>query len=563
MLRSQRLILILSILVSNAHAQSPFLQRNSDMYYLLDRYDILQSSISDSVHTAAHPITQKDAVSFLENYQANHLSTLSANEKWEIEQFISKYGEWASSGDGAIHAKRPLFHHIYKKKSHLYHVQTPDYTIVFDPILYYQQGIETNNTKQNLFVNTKGLEARGNILKRIGFYTVFTDNQERGPLSAQQYIIDRKAVPGVGYYKDFKIEKPGKATDYIYAAGYLDASLAKNKINITFGQDRLQIGDGYRSLFLSDFGTNYTFLRVNTKLGRFNYQNLFLELMPQFARGSDRLLPNKYATMHHLSVNVASWLNIGFFESVVFARENHFDFGYLNPIILYRSVEQFKGSPDNAMLGFNFKINTKARAVIYGQAILDEFNFKFIKEGNGWWANKFGFQVGAKMVDLFGVKNLMVQPEVNIIRPFIYSYKDSLSDYTHYNQSLAHPYGANLMEASLQIRYKPCKKLYLSLKSFYNKQGRDTSASISFGGNIYKPNYLRNGNQGIFMFNGYGTGVVFANLNASYEVKDNLFLDIGGILRNEKSAHPYNPSYKSLFFYTGLRLNAIRRQYDY
>jgi hypothetical protein len=367
----------------------------------------------------------------------------------------------------------------------------------------------------------------------------------------------------LGTIKILKSKSQVKQTDYIYAAGYLDASLAKNKINITFGQDRLQIGDGYRSLFLSDFGTNYTFLRVNTKLGRFNYQNLFLELMPQFARGSDRLLPNKYATMHHLSVNVASWLNIGFFESVVFARENHFDFGYLNPIILYRSVEQFKGSPDNAMLGFNFKINTKARAVIYGQAILDEFNFKFIKEGNGWWANKFGFQVGAKMVDLFGVKNLMVQPEVNIIRPFIYSYKDSLSDYTHYNQSLAHPYGANLMEASLQIRYKPCKKLYLSLKSFYNKQGRDTSASISFGGNIYKPNYLRNGNQGIFMFNGYGTGVVFANLNASYEVKDNLFLDIGGILRNEKSAHPYNPSYKSLFFYTGLRLNAIRRQYDY
>ena len=326
---------------------------------------------------------------------------------------------------------------------------------------------------------------------------------------------------------------------------------------------KFHMGDGYRSLFLSDFGSNYLFMRLNTRLGRFNYQNLYMELTPQYARGGDRLLPKKYAAIHHLSINLNSWLNIGVFESVVFARKEIFEFQYLNPIILYRSVEQSLGSPDNSMLGLNFKINTKIKAVVYGQILLDEFNFSRIKENNGWWANKYGFQLGLKMADMFGVKNLLVQPELNIIRPYTYSYFDSLADFSHYNQSLAHPYGSNLMELSLNIHYKPSKKMYLSLRSFYNKQGRDTSSNISFGGNIFSSYNNRNGETGIYMFNGYSSEVFYSNLNLAYELKDNLFFDIGGGYRIESSSHPKNPSFSSAMFSVGLRLNAVRRQYDY
>ena len=63
------------------------------------------------------------------------------------------------------------------------------------------------------------------------------------------------------------------------------------------------------------------------------YQNLFLELTPQYQRGADQQLPHKYATIHHLSVNATRWLNIGVFESVVFGRANRYEFSYLNPII--------------------------------------------------------------------------------------------------------------------------------------------------------------------------------------------------------------------------------------
>jgi len=211
----------------------------------------------------------------------------------------------------------------------------------------------------------------------------------------------------------------------------------------------------------------------------------------------------------------------------------------------------------------NFKINTKIRSVIYGQLLLDEFRFDSLKANTGWWGNKYALQLGLKIADPLGIKNLLVQPELNIIRPYTYSYKDSVADFTHYNQALAHPYGANLMELSLNVHYKPAKKIYLSWRSFYNKQGRDTSTTVSFGGNIFKSYQNRSGESGIFMFNGYSSSVLYSNINMSYELRDNFFLDAGLAYRMENATHEPNPTRNSMLLSVGFRLNAIRRQYDY
>jgi hypothetical protein len=69
--------------------------------------------------------------------------------------------------------------------------------------------------------------------------------------------------------------------------------------------------------------------------------------------------------MHHLSMNVTRWLNIGLFEGVVFGRTNRFDFQYLNPIIFYRHIEGTLGSPDNAVAGLDFKANVAKRFQFY------------------------------------------------------------------------------------------------------------------------------------------------------------------------------------------------------
>jgi hypothetical protein len=46
--------------------------------------------------------------------------------------------------------------------------------------------------------------------------------------------------------------------------------------------------------FLSDFGANYLFLKLNTNVWKFNYQNIFAELTKFYPRGGDGLLTKKY-----------------------------------------------------------------------------------------------------------------------------------------------------------------------------------------------------------------------------------------------------------------------------
>lgn len=560
----KKVYVIFALLCFNSivYSQSSFMKRTMDDQFYIDRVDILNGKLSDSLFTSVNPMTQKDVVQFLESYLAKNSSTLSKREKEEITRIISKNGEWAANGDGAEKSKFPIWNVFYKKKSDFLNVKTDKVSFVLNPVINYQQMIETNNTGQNLFINSKGIEARAVIANRIGLYTTFTDNQERGPWNHQQYVATHDAVPGATYYKNFKPTKPGLAQDYLYASGYLDAEIIKNTVNASFGSSRFQLGDGYRSLFLSDFGSNYLFLKLNTRFWKINYQNLFMELTPQYARGGDKLLPKKYAAMHHLSINATKWLNIGLFEGIVFGRQDHYDFTYMNPIIFYRSVEQTNGSPDNAVMGLNFKINTKIRTVLYGQVLLDEFKFSEIKARNGWWANKYGIQLGFKIADLFNIKNLLIQGEVNMVRPFTYS-RDSVSNYTHYNQALAHPFGANFLEGNFIVNYKPIRNLQITWKSFYNKQGKDSSANISYGSDIFKSYKRKNAEYGINLFNGFPSEVLYSNLNFSYELRYNLFFDLGVGYRYQNSTNKATPAFSSTQIYSGIRLNAARRQYDY
>ena len=161
------------------------------------------------------------------------------------------------------------------------------------------------------------------------------------------------------------------------------------------------------------------------------------------------------------------------------------------------------GSADNALVGFDFKANVYKRLQLYGQVLFDEFNLKELKAGKGWWANKFGIQGGAKYINAFGVKNLDLQGEINLVRPFTYTHTDSVSNYTHYNQPLAHPLGANFMEAIGIVRYQPHPKWTTSARLILYRQGADTANKFHHGSNIFKLNGTRTGDYGFRLVAGH------------------------------------------------------------
>jgi hypothetical protein len=556
------LLLIFFLLPFCVFSQTTYLPQGDKANILLERLEI--KAQNDSVlnfSKTKYFNRSKYAINGVKSYlQQRDIASLSKVDAYNLQRLYLNNTEWLTVEEREQYkSRKPVWKNFYTSPANLYEVHVKDFDLVINPVVQYTLSKESDND-QSLFLNTRGLSVRGRIANKIGFAAYLTDNQERDPAYVQQWISDRKAVPGAGFYKSFK--DPG-GVDYFDARGYFTFNVTKY-IDVAFGYDRNFIGNGHRSLFLSDFGNSNLFLKLNTRIWKFNYQNLFMEVQNADARIGDKLIGKKYTVMHHLDINVTKWLNIGLFEGVVFGRENRFDLSYLNPIIFYRSIEQQNGSQDNAVVGLDAKANIAKRFQVYGQLLLDEFKLSEIKANRGWWANKFGIQMGAKYIDAFGIKNLDLQLEHNRVRPFTYSHRDSVANYTHYNQPLAHPLMANFKEFIGIARYQPAPKWMIQAKAIFYQQGRDTG-SVSYGSNIFLPHVppYRTSDYGFSIGSGWKTNVMYGSLLLSYEWKENLFFELFGVVRKQDTKTAPITSQNSTIVSFGVRWNMHRREFDF
>ena len=555
-----------------ATAQSTFINQGSKDNHFVERLEIKQQKNTDLNFSTLKPFNRKYIVGQAEfidsarlgftdslghdKYKEWNNQDLSAVDEYNLHSFLMNNTEWVSGPREDFKSKRPVLKTFYKTKANFLEVKTKDFFLALNPILQLAGGVETGTNHQTLFLNSRGVTVRGLIARKIGFSSTIIENQETGPKYFQQQVTNFRAVPGVGFYKPFKTN----GYDYFDARGYITFGATKY-INIQFGYDKNFIGAGYRSLFLSDWGNSYLFLKLNTKIWKFNYQNLFIELMPQFKKAGDTLLDRKYAAMHHLSVNVTKWLNIGLFEGVIFGRKNRFDFQYLNPIIFYRHIEGTVGSPDNAVAGIDFKANIAHHLQLYGQFLLDEFQLNTIKNDPTNWANKWGLQLGAKYIDAFGINNLDLQFEMNRVRPFTYSHGDTIANYTHYNQPLAHPLGANFQEFIGIAMYQPTPKWNIYAKAIYYFQGLD-SAGKNYGGNPFENYQSRTAQTGFKVGSGNKATCLNTFLQASYELRENIYLDASFQYRTYKLLNaPVKTN--STILTAGIRINMYKRDHDY
>ncbi len=553
-------------------SQTTYLMQGSKEYQFIDRLEIKQEQNTDLNFSTLKPYSRKaivrqteyldsarlgyaDSATGIDKYQMWTDLNLTKVDEYNLNSLLMNNSEWVSGSKESFMSRKPVLKSFYQTKPNLLEVNAPDFFLAVNPVLQLQQGFQSGNN-HSAFLNTRGITARGMIAGRVGFSTFLTDNQERGPQFFQSRVNMFNAVPGVGFYKSFKTT----GVDYFDARGYITFNAAKY-IDFQFGYDKNFIGNGYRSLFLSDWGNSYLFLKINTRIWKLNYQNLFMELMPRFKKNGDVLLDRKYAAMHHLSMNVTKWLNVGLFEGIIFGRTNHFDFEYLNPVIFLRHIEGTVGSPDNALAGIDFKANALHRLQFYGQLLLDEFILKQITKNNGYWANKFGLQGGIKYVDAFNIKNLDLQFETNRVRPYTYSHSDSIANYTHYNQPLAHPLGANFQEYIGILKYQPAPKWYINARAIYYYQGLD-SMGINFGSDPLLSYTTRPGDYGFNVGSGSKATCLNASLQLSYELRENLFIEGSLLVRDYKIKNVAGNDNTTLFS-VGVRFNMFRRDYDF
>jgi hypothetical protein len=561
----KNVLFLLALMPFLGFSQSNYATLNESYYHTIDRYEVKFGKVFPQIFTTIKPYKRSDIAVFIDSANQAGLFT-SKTDQFNLEYLQNDNWEWTRAATSD--SRKPFLKHLYKKKSDLAYVdKDPDFDLHVNPVLYLGYG-KDSELDEPLFMNTRGVEVRGMLDKKIGFYTYLTDNQVRLPSYVSRTVTDNPSygfypvIPHEAFWKSFK---EGTGYDFFQARGYITFNATRH-LDFQFGHDRIFIGNGQRSLIFSDHAPPSLFLKGNVKVWKLNYVFMLNRMAASVEgnasglTGNDKY-PDKFVAFHHLSINIGKKFNLGVFESVVFTDSSSFEWSYLNPIIFYRAIEQHFGSSDNVILGADFKWNALRGVQLYGQFVLDEFVLDMIKEGNGWWANKYGIQAGIKYYDAFGVHNLDLQAETNIVRPYTYSHGTSYGSYSNYMQPIAHPLGANFNEVIGILRYQPLPRLNIVGKIIVANVGRDANGE-NWGGDILKNNELRENDFENSIGQGIENTILLGTFTASWQLKHNLFIDGTVLVRKSESAEAVfnnNTSITSL----ALRWNIPQRLYDF
>lgn len=455
-------------------------------------------------------------------------------------------------------------------------IQGNGYWFTLNPIFDLQMGKSTGKVSQDTYINTRGLQVNGGLGEQVAFTTTIYESQGRFADYYNRYSEsiapsggNPAIVPGIGIAKRFKTD----AYDVPMADANISFTPSKT-FNFQLGYGRNFIGDGYRSLITTDGVSSYPYFKINTTFWKIKYTNtyMFLKDVRQDAT-AEGTYGSKYMANHYLSWNASKRLNIGFFESVVWANNNNrgFDASFVNPIIFYRSVEFASSSKSgNALLGLTakFKINNQINA--YGQFLLDEFSLNDIKESEQSWKNKFGYQFGVKYFNAFNIENLLLQAEYNHVRPYVYAHSDPLTNYAHSNQSLGHQWGGNFREAILMVRYHK-GRIFADAKFTIGTRGLDFNTAtdtLNYGGNIYRDYEVgRAYDKGVTVGQGNKTNIFIADVQAGYLINPsaNMKLFVGYIYRNFDPMQDTLETFRETtnWFSVGIRCDIFNWYFDY
>jgi hypothetical protein len=455
---------------------------------------------------------------------------------------------------------------------HFFSVQKEDYWFSINPMVDLQLGKDNSENVDFTYNNTRAIQIQGGLGKDFNFYSSFYESQGRFSRYVTDFIRANRAlgssgtVPGRGKGKG--LSQGG--FDYPIAEAYLSYSPG-NFFNFQFGHGKNFIGDGYRSFLLSDVASPYTHFKISTDFWKIKYTNLWMwldDVRPELSVND--LSPKKFVAIHHLSWNVNKRLNIGLFEAVITNNENNtgFDVSFFNPIIFYRAAEFTRGSEaGNAMVGLNSKYKITNDITAYSQFVLDELTVGRFFDGEGYWGNKFAFQLGAKYFNAFKVENLYLQGELNIARPYTFSHFKPTLNYAHFNQPLGHLWGSNFWEAIAIARYKK-GRWFGNAKITLGKKGFDLeNSNISYGGNVYADYDNRTGDIGVELLQGNNTSIFIGDLQAGYVVNPTTNLQLfGGLtLRNfDPTLETSNVKQQNTTWFTiGLKTDIFNWYFDF
>ncbi len=327
---------------------------------------------------------------------------------------------------------------------------------------------------------TNGAMVWGRIGERLDYYINIRDNALR---TNSEFPREVFALPRYGF-----------ALSRQFGFAYHDETVAYLKVStkhleIAYGKFSNQWGAGKTgSLVLSDYATSYNQLLLRLKIWKLKYTSIFAELIDYTYQTNLSIPQNKkFFAAHRLDIQFHPNINFGLYESVIIAGRG-FDIGYLNPIMFYRSIEHYYGSPDNAALGADFNWRIVPTLSLYGQIFIDDLTTS--KIGKGFWGNKLAYLSGIYIVDPFEIQNIDFRIEYARVDPYTYTRsatrpQDNATAYLHYNTQLGYFTPPNSDYLWLEARYRFTKQLIASVSYSRYRHGANPDSLTNVGGDVF------------------------------------------------------------------------------
>lgn len=420
-------------------------------------------------------------------------------------------------------------------EEHLVQLRADDYSLNIDflPDMYIGSD---RSADRFIWNNTRGISIDGSVQSKFSFGFQVYENQAVFPLYLDSISAVMGAVPGQGWNKP-----NGTGTlDYAYGTGHV--AYCSGPFQLYLGNDKLFVGNGYRSLLLSDVSVPYPYLKATLDLRKIQYSAIYAQFIDRSAPmlSYDLGYRKKWGVFHYLDWKITDRFSLGLFDAIIWQDDDStgkrgFDFSYANPVIFLRTTEYSFGSSDNALIGANLSYRLGKQTTLYGQVAFDELKVDELIKGDGWWANKFGVQLGVKSKDLLKISNLSGFSELNTVRPYTYSHWTSLKGYSHYNDALAHPMGANFIESVSRLEYR-YKRWAAFLQVNYARYGADSVSGTNVGKNILLSYTTRDKEYGNKILQGIRADFIYSDLRIAYILNPviNLRLELGYVYRNER-----------------------------
>lgn len=405
--------------------------------------------------------------------------------------------------------RRKLFH------EHFIQIEHKDYFLAIDPLLNLSLGQELlQNTNELLFQNTRGVQAFGEILGKVSFYTAFYENQARFANFRTEYFEDRgeqrlsngiynttnATIPGGGRTKPFK----QTGFDYSSSAAYIRYQPFQ-KLSLQFGNTPQFIGWGHRSFLISDNSFNFSNLKIDWNITpKLKYTLIRGKQLNLFRRAiTNQVEPpfeRKNYGLHYLTFSPTKNISLGIFEATMYLRDQakksqSVDPMFYQPLIGVNTLAYGgESSTLKNVIGVNLGWKLLKNQLVYGQFVMDNFN-----------SFEYGVQFGWRSNNLFTIKNLFIQAEFSMATNRLFSAENRRLSYTHYNLPLAHSLGNGFEEIIFRAGYE-WKKIYLNIKSVNYRSDQSMADKSLLFESKSEPVVF---NESIVSFNSVELGYVF------------------------------------------------------